>query len=81
MKNYYNLIGKTWFQVWIDNSGFSLTLKSNYINNKMVLKSELLNGKQGTSYDQMTWQKNGDTSVIQTWSIFNEKDEKNTRSI
>ncbi len=42
----------------------------------MVLKSELLNGKQGIYYDQITWQKNDDTSVTQTWSIFNEKDEK-----
>jgi len=74
--NYYNLIDKTWNQVWIDNSGFSLTLKGNYINNKMVLKSELLNGKQGKYYNQITWQKNDDTSVTQTWSIFNEKDEK-----
>jgi len=74
--NYYNLTDKTWNQVWIDNSGFNLTLKGNYINNKMVLKSEMIDGKQGKYYNQITWQKNDDASVTQTWGIFNEKGEK-----
>jgi hypothetical protein len=68
--NYYNLTDKTWNQVWIDNSGFSLTLKGNYYDNKMILKSALLDGKKGKYYNQITWKKNPDKSVTQTWSIF-----------
>ena len=74
--NYYNLTDKTWNQVWVDNSGFSLALKGNYVNNMMVLKSELLDGNQGKYYNQITWQKNDDTSVTQTWTIFNDNGEK-----
>jgi len=74
--NYYNLTDKTWNQVWIDNSGFSLTLKGNYIDNKMVLKSALLDGEKGKYYNQITWEKNPDASVSQTWTIFNQNGEK-----
>ena len=71
--NYYNLADKTWNQVWIDNSGFSLTLKGSYINNKMVLKSELLESKNGKYYNRITWQLNENKSVTQTWDILNEQ--------
>ena len=73
--NYYNLADKTWNQVWIDNSGFSLTLKGSYINGKMTLKSKLLEGKKGTYYNRIPWQLNEDKSVTQTWDILNEQDE------
>lgn len=70
--NYYNLQDKTWNQVWVDNSGFSLTLKGNRIDNKMILKSELLEGKNGKYYNQITWQLNEDETVTQTWDVFSE---------
>ncbi|NNC70832.1 MAG: hypothetical protein HKN90_08440, partial [Flavobacteriaceae bacterium] len=73
--NYYNLGDNTWNQVWIDNSGFSLTLKGNRIGNQMILKSDLLDGKNGKYYNQITWQLNEDETVTQTWIIFN-KEEK-----
>ena len=49
--NYYNRTDKTWNQVWVDNSGFSLTLKGNRVGNSMVLKSELLTGQKGKYYN------------------------------
>ena len=74
--NYYNLTDKTWNQVWIDNSGFTLTLKGNYHDNKMILKSEMLDGKKGKYYNQITWEKHPDKSVTQTWSIFDKNGKK-----
>ena len=70
--NYYNRTDKTWNQVWVDNSGFSLTLKGNRVGNSMVLKSELLTGQKGKYYNQITWQLNEDQSVTQTWELFDE---------
>ena len=70
--NYFNRSDKTWNQVWIDNSGFSLTLKGNRIGNSMVMKSDLVEGQKGKYYNQITWQLNEDESVTQTWELFNE---------
>jgi len=74
--NYYDTKDKTWNQVWVDNSGFNLVLKGNYDNGKMILKSQLLDGKKGKYYNQITWVKNDDGSVTQIWDIFNNKQEK-----
>ena len=71
--NYFNRTDKTWNQVWVDNSGFSLTLKGNRVGDSMVLKSELLTGENGKYYNQITWQLNEDESVTQTWELFNEE--------
>ena len=71
--NYFNRSDKTWNQVWIDNSGFSLTLKGNRVGNSMVLKSELVTGQKGKYYNQITWQLNEDESVTQTWELFDEQ--------
>ncbi len=67
--NYYNLSDKTWNQVWVDNSGFNLTLKGNYINKKMVLTSPLTKSEKGNYYNQISWFKNEDGSVTQTWNV------------
>lgn len=71
--NYYDAKEKTWNQLWIDNSGFNLTLIGNYINGKMVLKSKLLEGKKGKYYNQITWQPNEDKSVTQIWELFSKE--------
>jgi len=71
--NYYNKKDKTWNQIWVDNSGFSLVLKGNYKDGKMVLKSDLLEGKKGRYFNQITWTKNDDGSVTQSWKIIDEK--------
>jgi len=74
--NYYDRKDSTWNQIWVDNSGFSLLLKGNYSNGKMILKSDLLKGKNGSYYNQITWTKSADGSVTQVWDILNEENKK-----
>jgi len=74
--NYFDTKDNTWNQVWVDNSGFSLVLKGNYENGKMILKSQLIEGKKGKYYNQITWVKNDDGSVTQIWDILNNNNEK-----
>lgn len=71
--NYYNKTDKTWNQVWIDNQGGILELKGNFNNNKMVLKSELLDGqKTPLYYNQISWELLDDGKVLQTWQTFDQ---------
>lgn len=70
--NFYNPQDGTWNQVWVDNSGFSLFLKGGLEDDKMVLKSELLEGKNGNYYNQITWTPNNDGSVTQLWEYYKE---------
>lgn len=72
--NYYNSADDSWNQVWIDNSGFSLVLKGNIEDTKMVLKSDIIKGDK-TYYNKITWSKIDDVTVSQVWEIF---DENNT---
>jgi len=74
--NYYNTTDKTWNQVWIDNTGFSLELKGTYTDGKMILISDLLKGEKGSFYHRITWLKNADDTVTQTWDLLSEKQEK-----
>ncbi|MET2986260.1 hypothetical protein [Aureibaculum conchae] len=71
--NYYDKNDSSWNQVWIDNSGFTLVLKGNYSDGKMILKSELQKSENGNFYNQITWVKNDDGTVTQIWDVFNEK--------
>ena len=71
--NYYNSTDKSWNQLWIDNSGYSLVLKGNYSTNEMILKSSLIKSKKGDYYNQITWSKNTDGTVTQVWDLVNEK--------
>ncbi|QMU64636.1 MAG: hypothetical protein GKR88_10275 [Flavobacteriaceae bacterium] len=66
--NYYNRPDKTWNQIWVDNSGYSLRLKGVFIDGKMVLKSDPVKNKNGTYYHQITWSKKKDGSVHQIWT-------------
>ena len=68
--NYYNKTDDSWNQVWVDNSGFSLVLKGKLIDGKMILKSDIIQGKKGKYYNQITWSKNKDNSVTQVWEYF-----------
>lgn len=70
--NYYNKTDDSWNQVWIDNTGYSLVLKGNLIDGKMVLKSDLITSKKGNYYNQITWTKNSDGSVTQVWEYIGE---------
>ena len=69
--NYYNKTDDTWNQVWVDNAGFSLELKGNFINGKMILKSKLIKSNKGSYYNRITWFKNEDNSVTQIWEYLN----------
>lgn len=71
--NYIDLKDNTWNQVWVDNSGFSLLLKGNLINGEMILKSDLIKGKQGNYYNRITWTPNTDGSVTQVWEYIDKK--------
>ena len=73
--NYYNKKDDSWNQVWVDNSGFSLVLKGNLIDGKMVLKSDVIKTNKGNYYNRITWFKNEDNSVTQLWEYINEKEE------
>ena len=73
--NYYNKVEDSWNQVWVDNSGFSLVLKGNLVDGKMILKSDLIKTEKGNYYNQITWSKNNDNSVTQLWEYRNEKGE------
>lgn len=65
--NYVDKTDNTWNQLWVDNSGFSLTLKGNLENKSMVLKSQFFKGQQGDYYNRVTWTPNEDGSVTQVW--------------
>ncbi|MEQ6123087.1 hypothetical protein AAON49_02660 [Pseudotenacibaculum sp. MALMAid0570] len=71
--NYVNLTDGSWNQVWVDNSGYSLVLKGNLIEGKMVLKSELVKGQKGEYYNRVTWTPNKDGSVTQLWEFVSTK--------
>jgi hypothetical protein len=71
--NYYDPNSETWNQLWLSNTGNILKLKGRLIEGKMVLKSELQKGEKGEYYNQITWTKNSDHSVTQTWEIINQE--------
>ena len=64
-----DLTDKSWNQVWVDNSGYSLVLKGNLSNGSMILKSKLQKGDNGDFYNRVTWTPNKDGSVTQLWEI------------
>jgi hypothetical protein len=71
--NYYNQADKTWNQVWISGTGNILELKGNLNKaGEMVLKSEMKESPRGKYMNQITWSKNDDGTVMQTWLILDE---------
>ncbi|SDS48909.1 hypothetical protein [Gramella sp. MAR_2010_147] len=68
--NYYDPSDDTWNQLWISNTGNILKLKGRPQPDKMVLKSEPKEGKNGKYYNQITWTKNPDGNVTQNWEIY-----------
>lgn len=74
--NFFDSSDSTWNQVWISNTGYILRLKGNInIDGSMVLKSKLIESANGNYYNQITWSKNDDGSVMQLWEILNEEGE------
>lgn len=74
--NFYNYAKKQWEQIWVDNQGSSLHLKGNRIDNKMILKTDVAQNKDGNPYyHKVTWTLNEDGTVRQYWeTITNDKD-------
>ncbi len=72
--NYYDPADSTWNQLWISSSGTILKLKGNAEKDKMILKSELVEGEKGKYYNKITWTKNNDGSVTQLWEIMDPQD-------
>lgn len=68
--NYYNKNDDSWNQVWVDNSGYNLVLKGALTDGRMVLKSEIVKGKNSEYYNQITWIPNDDGTVTQLWEQF-----------
>ncbi len=68
--NYFDPVDNTWNQLWIDNVGTILSLKGAYNNGKMELKSAMMQGKKvAFYYNVITWEKNKDGTVTQTWDV------------
>lgn len=67
--NYFDKQDKTWNQVWVDNSGFSLVLKGNLVNGNMILKSATINSEKGNYQNKVSWIKNADGSITQLWVL------------
>lgn len=71
--NFYNRNDNSWNQIWVDNSGYTLSLKGKLENGVMVLKSDIQKNKKGNYYNQISWTLNNDESVTQLWEVFSEK--------
>ncbi len=74
--NFYDKTDGSWNQIWVDNSGYVLKLKGNFINGSMVLKSDLIKSENGSFYNQISWTKNKDNSVLQLWETFDSNNKK-----
>ncbi|MEA5523338.1 hypothetical protein [Limnoraphis robusta] len=73
--NYYDAADSSWNQVWLDHQGANLILKGKGSKNKMVLRSKLSKDPKGNEvYNQITWTKESDGSVIQIWDVLNVKE-------
>jgi len=65
--NKYNPRTDQWEQFWVDNSGLTLHVRGNLKDGKMVLQNQI-NTEKGTLSNKISWQKNPDNTVRQTWS-------------
>ncbi len=73
--NYYEPKDSTWNQVWVSNAGNNLNLKGKYMNNSIVLRSELIRHPNQVYYNQITWTPLQNGTVHQIWEIYNETDD------
>lgn len=69
---FYNSTNDSWNQIWVDNTGFVLKLKGNFVKGIMTLKSELIEGNNKNYYNQISWIQNDDGSITQLWEIYDE---------
>ncbi|WP_299245562.1 hypothetical protein [uncultured Aquimarina sp.] len=64
--NKYNPRTNQWEQFWVDNSGLTLHIQGNIKDGKMVLQNQV-DTEKGTLSNKISWQKNPDNTVRQTW--------------
>lgn len=71
--NYYNKQDKSWNQLWVDNNGNPLVLKGSFQDGKMIMRDELSKQSNGQlAYNQISWEKQADGTVIQLWVVLDE---------
>lgn len=63
--NKYNTDKGQWEQYWVDNSGTTLHLSGNIIENEMVLVSEI---SESNVIDKIVWTPQSDSTVRQKWT-------------
>ncbi len=73
--NYYDRTDKSWNQVWVDNSGFSLVLKGGLVDQSMVLTSALIKTDTSAYFNRIIWTPGTEGEVTQTWEVLNEQSE------
>ena len=65
--NKFNSGTDQWEQFWVDNTGLTLHLKGQKIENKMILQNTIGSGEGLTFKNRITWIDNGDGTVQQIW--------------
>ena len=71
--NKYNPRTNQWEQFWVDNSGLTLYIKGNVESGIMILQNEINTGKSTSLSNKISWQKNADNTVRQTWQQSTDK--------
>ena len=66
--NYYDKAIRKWRHVWVGNDGIVVDVKGTFKDNKMVMTSdEVIDEKGNRVIQKVTWIKNADGTIRQTW--------------
>jgi hypothetical protein len=72
--NFFNPNTNQWEQLWLDTAGTILKLRGKRLKNQMILRSEPLVQKDGTSIvQQITYTLHKDGSIRQLWEILQDE--------
>ena len=66
--NFFDKKDGKWHQTWIDSKGITLYLSGIKVGESMVLRSDLITGRNGDFYHRITWTPQGE-DVVQRWEI------------
>ena len=72
--NYFDVSDSTWNQVYIDNVGTVLLLKGQFVNEKMILSSDLVKTSTNEYRNRITWSQDSTGNVTQLWEILDVND-------
>jgi len=70
--NYYEPKDSTWNQIWVSNGGTNLILKGKFVNDAMVLRSDIIAHPKSNYMNQITWKSQDNGTVTQTWDLIDE---------